>query len=613
MAGFFNWVSVRLARVTLTKPAEPWQKQPSIFWVQEFGLAGVARQAKQAKAARQGQQWGAWEETQPASTSRPVPPRAAEAKAEAKATTTRQRVLGILRDFVDNAYISGVSLAGRADIPLWDRLFWVSVVLVALGLVIREFPVTYRRLYEHPSTVEVLSTSLELHTFPFPAVVVCPQMKIRKRAAIEYIMRANRLQRPNETLLLPALRMLQNYRLPYWLDRGAPDIDRSILRMFDAIDLRDFMDHVALDCKSIFAACLWSGTFVDCCSIFTPTMSNAGVCYAFNSYTTRDSRSNCPLIHPNERPLESGASIWYFHRPNKIGCVLVRSSGTASGSGLEFLLLQSDPLDSVAPPGKSLGYEISVQAANENADMDKGVSLSGNPGTVTAVKVTYSETTADPWMAGLPPEQRRCLFEDEKPKELFDHIATAWYTQETCMFACRLDFLVRHCGCYPFLITKKDEQCSLEQYKCLIDLNERLFWVRLPEEIGTTPEERNHSLWPDCRACLSMCSLSIYEAEYLTDRSPNLFTAASAGFVNVFYRDLHSAIKYSERRDKEPFKAIMTYTASMNLLLGVSLMSVVQLVMYTVEVALALSRPLWTRLADFQFEPKGTIEQQFIT
>lgn len=68
-------------------------------------------------------------------------------------------------------------------------MFWVSVVLVAAGLAIREIPNTYQSLYEHPSTVEVLSTSMAMHSFPFPTVVVCPKAKIRKSVAMEYITR----------------------------------------------------------------------------------------------------------------------------------------------------------------------------------------------------------------------------------------------------------------------------------------------------------------------------------------------------------------------------------------------------------------------------------------
>lgn len=49
----------------------------------------------------------------------------------------------------------------------------------------------------------------------------------------------------NETLVLPALLMLQSYRLPYWLNRGAPDLHPHVVKLFSGIDLRHFMEHVS--------------------------------------------------------------------------------------------------------------------------------------------------------------------------------------------------------------------------------------------------------------------------------------------------------------------------------------------------------------------------------
>lgn len=149
------------------------------------------------------------------------------------------------------------------------------------------------------------------------------------------------------------------------------------------------------------------------------------------------------------------------------------------------------------PEGRSGrgAYEVSVLAANENADMDRGVTLEGR-GFLTWVKVTYSETTADPWLSQLPPEQRGCLFEDERPGNLFDHIATTWYTQETCLFACRLAFLVDRCGCYPYLIAKQGKLVFAhrrkQKTKTLSSLSYRLYFLVSPWVSRTFCRESVH-------------------------------------------------------------------------------------------------------------------------
>lgn len=77
-----------------------------------------------------------------------------------------------------------------------------------------------------------------------------------------------------------------------------------------------------------------------------------------------------------------------------------------------------------------------------------------------------------------------------------------------------------------------------------------LLWVRTPSntELGLDADERNHTLWPDCRMCLSLCSLSTYTSEYHKQRVsawPTSFN--STAYLNVYLRDLHSAVRYDHR------------------------------------------------------------------
>lgn len=55
-------------------------------------------------------------------------------------------------------------------------------------------------------------------------------------------------------------------------------------------------------------------------------------------------------------------------------------------------------------------------------------------------------------------------------------------------------------------------------------LADRLYWVRVADDVGLTAEERNHSLWPDCRPCMPMCSLSVYDTDYDTFPSAYVFS-----------------------------------------------------------------------------------------
>ncbi|KAK3928863.1 Pickpocket protein 19 [Frankliniella fusca] len=494
-------------------------------------------------------------------------------------------------------------MASRPGIRLWDRALWVVVILASAAVTVRELPLTYQRLTQRPTSVDIRTTSKAVFNIPFPAVTICPKMKVRKRAAIDYLKRANQLTYVNESAVLPALQFLESFKLPYWLDYRSDGVfDDEVYELFSGIDLFHFMKTVALNCSSVFRSCLWAGKVFDCCTFFRRTWSNTGLCFAFNSYTTWARRRTCNLIPAEERPTASAASSWYLNRPKTKECGLYRALGAGPNSALEVFLEFVDPLDMVWPVRQSRGYNVAVHPANENSDMGRGFSVpeqAAGSSAMTTVSITYEETAADPWLKGLDPAARRCLFEDEIP-ETFRLLDQNWYTYDTCLAVCRHLFLYSRCGCLPFHTLKLGQQCSLEEYQCIVrNGRESLLWVRVTDEDlpGTTAEERNHSAWPDCRACLPPCSQSIYQTEFKTVNSVHTPNHSAAAFLNVFYRDLHSAVKYREVRDQDPAEQFVTYCSVINLFLGLSVLSVAQAAFYLARVLAELWGPARRRLA----------------
>lgn len=40
------------------------------------------------------------------------------------------------------------------------------------------------------------------------------------------------------------------------------------------------------DCKDFFKSCFWKDKAVDCCKLFSVQVTEFGMCYSFNSYTS---------------------------------------------------------------------------------------------------------------------------------------------------------------------------------------------------------------------------------------------------------------------------------------------------------------------------------------
>ncbi|KAJ1520808.1 hypothetical protein ONE63_003899 [Megalurothrips usitatus] len=608
---------------------KPWQDAPAVFWVKEYGAAARA-------------QGGTPPTRPPTTTTRPPPAPTRPPTTPSEAAVgggTREKLRAILQDYLDNAYVAGVPFLARHDIGTPERLLWVAVVAAAVVMSVREIPATYARLSENPISVDVRSTAKIVQSFPFPAVAICPKMKIRKREAIN----VNGDPNLNESLVLPALELLQGFRVPYWMDLRSPIVHPYAVRLFAGVDLRDFMSRVgaksekpeagvepakprsaaqlpnhaatvppqvAPDCESLIAGCLWAGHRIyNCCStIFEPVMSNAGKCFVFNSHFPVRKQTLCRPLPEDALSEVERNGLWYHQRPKTSDCNLARTGTTGVYSGLEVFMKFSDPEDMVSDiRSSSSGFEVVVSPANEHVDVHKGVFVAES-NLMATMAVVYAETSGTGYLRSLPPEQRECLFEQEVP-ELFKGTGLTWYTQETCISVCRTVFLAQRCGCYPYIAAAIENQCNLEEYRCFIQNSPYLYWVRTPasprslpwERLGTTADERNASLWPDCRACLPMCSASHYRTEFDSRPTSALvpnYTAAA--FINVFVRDHNSAVQYKERQDTTGVEQLASYLFTMNLLLGISIMSMAQLAFYVVEVLLAVRRPAARRLAELR-------------
>lgn len=72
----------------------------------------------------------------------------------------------------------------------WERWLWSLLVAASLAFGVRDIAVGLVRVPgQVPVSVAVHDTAVLVHSFPFPAVAVCPKMRVRKRAAMRYLRR----------------------------------------------------------------------------------------------------------------------------------------------------------------------------------------------------------------------------------------------------------------------------------------------------------------------------------------------------------------------------------------------------------------------------------------
>lgn len=208
------------------------------------------------------------------------------------------------------------------------------------------------------------------------------------------------------------------------------------------------MKELSPQCDELLLHCMWEGVERNCEELFELRATQEGFCCTFN-YVRSDT-----AFHFDRRSEEAIKTRFY---------------GTENG--LQLILNASDS-DYYYPLLNNYGHSALIFQAHDFPDQATGYLEQRfiKPNVETMIELFASTLEAKESLRWFRPEQRECLFRDERPGY------NGFYSQSECLLNCRIRSFVALCDCVPFfiprttrnsLLSNNTQTCNLEHVSCL--------------------------------------------------------------------------------------------------------------------------------------------------
>ncbi|CAH1405219.1 unnamed protein product [Nezara viridula] len=497
--------------------------------------------------------------------------------------------INLLKEFTQNSTIHGVQHIFREGETPVHRLIWSVFFTICLTGAMYFIYDSWTGYVSVPIVMSVVETSYPLDAVYFPAVSVCPVQKIVLSKAMEYFTKNLDNATLNDVGLNSFLKALT--ALQYPLYRGLSLYlyeSGGLLQKLEILNITELMLKSLPGCEEIFFKCYWRGFVRNCCSLFHLQRSEIGFCYSFNSFTS-EKYKDC-IYKDKEVELREH-------------CILMTTSGTGPGSGVGVLFKSSNSSDQLLVNSNSKAM-IQMHHPNEYPEPGMGTLIPIEMEKMNVlIKATVTESSDD--IRKMHPAVSGCYFKDSKKS-----LITTIYSQKSCLFECRMSFLIKKCGCLPYYIVMEhfEKTCNATELLCIAAHKEELRFYRPPSASSEVTEDiRNSSL--DCTHCLPTCNERHYEVvviDFYTNTG--LKKHKYDGFVDIYYKDT-GVVKYQREMSYNFIQLVVNLGGIGGLFLGASLLSLLEVVFWLSKALIIYIWPMKEkkRRPKKQVPEKGTI------
>ncbi|GJQ86100.1 hypothetical protein Trydic_g15256 [Trypoxylus dichotomus] len=334
--------------------------------------------------------------------------------------------------------LHGVKYLGERNRTLIEKIGWF--IIIAISIIICAYFVheTYKKWETTPILVTVGTTQLPIQHVTFPAVTICPAMKVAQNL-VDILNKFNVSSTENLTdkdkLSFKHAQMWCQYSNYFKFIQTFGFEERYNL------DALEFIYNNTPPMQEIFWTCQWSGDDKNCSDIFTPTFTEEGVCYTFNSIN----RSN--LFELGVLPFKdfNNAKATSCYDDYKSTCRDSYPYRTTPGveAGLQvFLTVPKDNLNPCIDIWK--GHKVLIHQPNELPSTKNNYFYIPLTESVTVALIPQVIVT-DESLRSYTVEQRKCYYDDEKNLTHFKY-----YTQTNCEAECYLYATKLYWNCSDF-------------------------------------------------------------------------------------------------------------------------------------------------------------------
>ncbi|XP_059611801.1 sodium channel protein Nach-like [Phlebotomus argentipes] len=407
----------------------------------------------------------------------------------------------------------------RSRLEFW---FWILIhtIIVVMCAIIGIS--SWNKFTSNPLVTSLHDTHYPIEKVPFPAVSICNNNRLSKKASLEYAkeLAERDPERRDVDYFFEKVRLLGKLH-DYDVD-GRSDFlafhelleKLSFANDSVSFDIMKIIRKLTPHCSDILLQCLWLGQEQPCMNLFSFRRTQYGFCCTFN-YIRKDSSED-----PQRMVYYTDSKSW------DMGLVVTLNAS----------------LDDYYYPMFNLeGFVITVFGNDEYPDPSAGYvsEILISPGYENYLKVDAYSTFAERSVANYEVDTRGCLFDDEN-KMMMD----VAYSRADCVVNCRIKSIIRLCECVPFFLPHAESfrdgthcrVCDLQDLPCLEKY--KIKWATVVNQyegvLKYDMREVEESLY--CPDCLPKCSDTKYKVSTVSLPLQKQFknsTALLSGIVDV--------------------------------------------------------------------------------
>ncbi|XP_035790347.1 pickpocket protein 28-like [Anopheles albimanus] len=407
-------------------------------------------------------------------------------------------------DYCKNSTIHGFKYFVGSKRTLVERVWWIIVCLLSVYGCGRLIYSVYKKWDLEPVVVTFAEKSIPVFSIPFPAIMVCPEIKARR----EVFNFTNSFELYSEPGIAQFMAKAQVDRLEALLQVCDSSFGVDMNNNSYDDDLAARLQEMAIPFEDIFVSCGWRARPVDCGLLFKKQLTEAGICYTFNSLAADDLMRK-EALHPDYVfPEENISSMFWsmdegFHDGTVGDSYPRRTFGAGIRAGM-FVILKARMKDADYLCSNSFqGFKVHLYPPHQyprvytqffRVPLGQEVSVSVDPLVIDT----------SPKIKSYNSNRRKCFYNRERKLRFFK-----LYTKNNCETECLSNYTLQSCGCVQFSLPRSPEArvCGLGKTFCCDQALSMLQQMDLLHEMN-----RSNNFLERCN-CLSSCNTVYYNTE----------------------------------------------------------------------------------------------------
>ncbi|KAJ8970719.1 hypothetical protein NQ317_018753, partial [Molorchus minor] len=387
---------------------------------------------------------------------------------------------------------------------LLSRLSWTVVFCVSLWFCISLTIETWYKWETSPVLVSFARSPTPVWEIPFPAVTICPVNKI-KDSSFNYTDTLNKYVHEGN-LTEEEMRHLGDASLI------CDDYRYDSLNITVGLDTIDYLASVAPQFQETLFSCKWTLLNESCYNLFTPVLTDDGVCFSFNTLDRAQLFKEKVVHYENYFSHGITTEEWTLEKVDitalKKDTFPRRAMSAGSTAGL-FLLITAykQDLDYVCK-GPVQGFKVLLHHPAELPRMSSHY-YRAPLNQELVISITPDMMTTSPGLKDYDPHRRQCYFPDEKHLTYFHY-----YTQQNCQVECLTNYTLAKCGCVAYHMPREESipVCGPGSMTCISNAEAELFDREAEAAISTYDSDSSDNKPFNCD-CLPACTSLSYNAE----------------------------------------------------------------------------------------------------